>query len=60
MSNNPKQMKQNTNTIGLIIVFIGLIMGLSFFGWFFTLNDMFAITGIVGIILIIVGFLLIK
>ena len=60
MLKNTKKMNQKRNTIGLILIFIGLIIALSFFGWFFTLSDIFIFVGIIGIVLFIIGLLIIK
>ena len=60
MVKNTKQKNQPRNTIGLILVFIGIILGLFFLGWIFTLSDIFIIIGVIGIILLIIGFSIIK
>jgi hypothetical protein len=60
MVKNTKQKNQPRNTIGLILLFIGIILGLFFLGWFFTLSDIFIIIGVIGIILIVIGLSIIK
>jgi len=48
------------NMLGLILIFTGIILGLSGFGWLVTLNDICIVTTFIGLILIFIGVYIIK